>query len=168
MRDTPPLPDDEPEEPAPRGHLRPTTGRALGLSTVLGLVAGRLLRPVFERLTGSAPQVSWLPGLALLFVAAALGLVAWQTWRLLHVHRGHLEPQLAVNRLVLARASALVGAVVAAGYVGYAIGWLGDPSELADERIVRSLFAAVGGVAITISSLLLERACRAPGGDEHA
>ena len=32
-----------------------------------------------------------------------------------------------MNRLVLARACALVGALVAAGYVGYAVSWLGDP-----------------------------------------
>ena len=44
----------------------------------------------------------------------------WRTWREVHVRRERLEPHRAVNRLVLARACALVGALVAGGYLGYA------------------------------------------------
>ena len=38
---------------------------------------------------------------------------------------------------MLARACALVGALAAGGYAGYAVTWLGDASELADERLLR-------------------------------
>jgi hypothetical protein len=51
---------------------------------------------------------------------------------------------------------------VAAGYGAYAVTWIGDPSQLAGQRALRSGVAALGGVAIVISSLLLERACRLP------
>ena len=78
----------------------------------------------------------------------------------MHVHHQRLEPHRAVNRLVLARACALVGALVAGGYVGYAVSWVGVDTELADQRVWRSAVAALAGVAIVITSLLLERACR--------
>ncbi len=52
-----------------------------------------------------------------------------------------LEPHQAVNRLVLARACALVGALVAGGYLGYALSWLGVDAELARQRAWRSVAA---------------------------
>ena len=59
-----------------------------------------------------------------------------------------------------------VGALVAGGYVGYAVSWLGVDAELADQRAWRSLVAAIAGVAITIAALLLERACRVRSDDD--
>ena len=47
---------------------------------------------------------------------------------------------------MLARACALVGALVAGGYLGYALSWVGVSAELADQRVVRSLVAALAGV----------------------
>jgi hypothetical protein len=76
------------------------------------------------------------------------------------VRHERLEPHRMVNRLVLARACALVGALVAGGYAGYAVSWLGVDAELAAQRAWRSAAAAAGGVAMVITSLLLERACR--------
>ena len=160
-------PDDEPDEGGPTGHLAPTSGAALAGCVVVGLVTGWLLHPVMVRVDGTAPVVTWLQALALLFVAALVGIVAWHTWRTLQVHRLPLEPHRAVNRLVLARACALVGALAAGGYVGYGVSWLGDPSELADQRVLRSAVAAGGGVAIAIASLLLERACRVRSDDDR-
>ena len=58
----------------------------------------------------------------------------------MHGHR--LEPHRAVNRLVMAKACALVGALVAGGYAGYALTWLGMEAELADQRLLRSAIAA--------------------------
>ena len=164
-----PDPDDvdEPQrrDPDPR-RLAPTSWATLAGWAVGGLLLGRLWRPVAERVAGTAPTISLLQGLVLFFVAAILGATAWLTWRALHVRRERLEPQQAVNRLVLARACALVGALVAGGYAGYAIAWLGSEAELADERIWRSVVAALGGVSTTITAVLLERACRVRPDDE--
>lgn len=147
------------------GRLRPTSPGALTAWAVVGLVGGWLLRPLAERAQGMAPIVTWLQPLALFFVAAVLGATAWLTWRTVHVHRDYLEPHRAVNRLVLGRACALVGALVAGGYAGYALAFLGVDTDLATQRVWRSAVGAVGGVAITISALLLERACRVRSGD---
>jgi hypothetical protein len=97
-----------------------------------------------------------------------MGFLAWHTWQTVHVRGERLEPQRAVNRLVLARACALGGALVAAGYAGYAVSWLGDQSALADQWILRSLVAAGGAGGVTLASLVLERACRTDGGQPRA
>ncbi len=84
----------------------------------------------------------------------------------MHVRRERLEPRRAVNRLLLARSCAYVGALVAGGYAGYAVSWLGVGAELADQRAWRSLAAAAAGAAITITAVLLERACRVRSDDD--
>lgn len=156
--------DGEPSD----GRLRPTSPGAVTAWAVVGLVGGWLLRPLAERVQGTAPIVTWLQPLALLFVAAILGATAWITWRTVHVRREYLEPHRAVNRLVLGRACAFVGALVAGGYAGYAVAWLGVDTDLATQRVWRSAVGAVGGVAIAISALLLERACRVRSEDPDA
>lgn len=152
-------PPESPPPPEP-GHLRPTSGASLAVWAVVGLVLGWLVHPLALRAGGTAPVVTWVQAMVPAFVAAVVGLVAWHTWRTLHVHRLPMEPHRAVNRLVLGRACALVGALVAGGYAGYAVSWLGDSAELADQRATRSAVAAVGGIGIIVASLLLERACR--------
>lgn len=150
---------EEPDGPPPEGRLGPTSPATVGGSVIVGLVAGWLLHPLADRLA-SPPEVSWLQPFALLFGGAVLLAAARSTHRALHVRREWLEPQRAVNRLVLARASAVVGGLVAGGYAGYAVSWLGVPGELADDRILRSLVATGAGVVIVVGALLLERACR--------
>jgi hypothetical protein len=127
---------------------------------VVGLVGGWALHPLAERFRDTAPIVTWAQPLALLLVTAILGATAYVTWRTVHVHHQRLDPHQAVNRLVLARACALVGALVAGGYFGYALSWVGVESELGEQRLWRSVIAGLAGVAIVISALLLERACR--------
>lgn len=153
--------DDAPE---PRGRLRPTSARAITVCLVAGLALGWAVHPLGEDVFGRPPLVSWAQPLSLVLVAAIMGFLAWHTWQTVHVRRQRLEPHQAVNRLVLARACALGGALVAAGYVGYAVSWLGDQSQYADRWVVRAVVAAAGAAGVTLASLALERACRADGG----
>ena len=158
---------DDPEEPEqPEGRLRPTDPSTIGGSVITGLVLGWLLHPVTSRL-GQPPVVTWLPAVTLFFVAAVLGATAWLTHRAVHVRHEWLEPHRAVNRLVLAKSCALVGCLVAGGYFGYALSWVGDRAELAGDRILHSVFAGVAGVTIVVLALLLERACRVRSDDEE-
>ena len=148
------------------GRLRPTSPGALTAWAVIGLVGGWLLHAVTDRLGATAPVVTWAQPLALVLVAAILGATAYVTWRAVHVHQVRLDPQQAVNRLVLARACALVGALVAGGYLGYALSWLGVDTDLADQRMWRSVLAAAAGAATVVTALLLERACRVPSDED--
>ncbi len=158
----PDAPHEDPDEP--RGTLRPTSARALTASIVVGLALGWAIHPVMTSVAGRPPLVSWAQALVLVMVAAIMGFLAWHTWQTVQVRGQRLEPHQAVNRLVLARACALAGAAVTAGYVGYAVSWLGDESQYADRWILRSLVAAAGAAGVTLASLALERACRTDGG----
>ena len=149
------------------GTLRPISGRALTVATVVGLVGGWASHLVVSRLSGHPPLVSWTQSLALVLVGAIMGFLAWHTWMTVQVRGERLEPHRAVNRLVLARACALGGALVAAGYVGYAVSWLGDASQRADTWIARALVAALGAALATGASLVLERACRTDRDDDQ-
>ena len=151
--------DPSGDEPS-GGRLRPTSAGVITAWAVAGLIGGWLVHPLAERWRGTAPVITWAQPLALFLVAAILGATAYLTWRTVHVQHRRLEPQQAVNRLVLARACALVGALVAGGYVGYAVSWAGSDAELASQRAVRSAVAGLAGVAITVTAVLLERACR--------
>lgn len=160
-RDPEPEPEPEDEGPEPSGHVRPTSAGTLTGFALVGLVVGWLVRPVSIRWHGTAPTVGWLPVLTLVLVAAIIGGVAWSTYRSLQVRHDRLEPQHAVNRLVLAKSCALVGALVAGGYFGYAFSWLGHTdAELAKQRVLHAGLAALASVLIVAGSLLLERACR--------
>jgi hypothetical protein len=150
----------EPPSPEPQGSLRPTSPAVLAALAVVGLAGGWLVHPLAERINGTAPIVSWLQPLALLLVAAILGSTAYATWRSVHVRHELLVPDLAVNRLILGRACAYVGALAAGGYLGYALSWIGSKAELADQRLWPSLAAASTGVLVVVTALLLERACR--------
>lgn len=156
-----PQQDETPEPPESEGRIRATgPGLLLGLG-LAGLVLGWALRPVSLDLRGAAPTVGWLPVLALFLVAVIVGTTAWATHRVMHTHQLRLPAHQAVNRLVLAKACALVGAVVAGGYLGYALSWVGiTEGSLAAQRLVRSVLAGVAGVLIVAASLALERACR--------
>jgi uncharacterized membrane protein (Fun14 family) len=163
---TGPFSGPEPDEPPPsRGRITTTSAGAVIGFGLFGLVAGWALRPLSIRVNDTAPTVGWLPVLALAFVALVVGSVAWSTYRALQRRHERLEPHKAVNRLVLAKSCALAGALVAGGYLGYALSWVGLNEELAGQRIVRSLIGGAAGVALVVGSLLLERACRVSGDD---
>lgn len=143
-------------------RMVPTSPTVLLGVALAGVVLGRLVRPAIEWAGGLAPVVGWSQASVLAVVAAVLLATARATRAALPAHRVAEQPQLAVNRLLLARASAVVGALVGGGYVGYAVAWLGDPSQLADQRVLRSLLTAVAAAVVVLSAVLLERACRVP------
>lgn len=159
------LPDPEqepvPDPPEPAGRIDTTRPGTLVVFGLVGLVAGWALRPVMIAVQGTAPRVAWIQVLALVLVAAILFVVAWSTHRTIQTKGQRIAPHQAVNRLVLAKACAVAGALIAGGYLGYALSWVGvDEAELAGERLLRSGLAGLAGVAIVVASLWLERACR--------
>ncbi len=160
-----PQPDEESRDPRPEpqedpGRLRTTgPGPLIGFFST-GMVLGWLLRPVCIWLDRVPPRVGWLPVLALALAALIVAGVALSTHRAVHRRHELLPPHQAVNRLVLAKACALAGALVGGGYLGYALAWVGVRAELGGERILHSVLAACAGGLLTVVALLLERACR--------
>jgi hypothetical protein len=156
--------DPENKQDEPGGRMRLTPPGVVAAWTVVGLVGGWLVRPVTLGLDLTAPRITWVQAFALYLVAAILGVLARSTYRTVRLRRGSLRAHEALNRLVLAKACAVVGALATGGYLGYALAWVGVEAELADQRIVRSLVAALGGALTVVTALLLERACRVGDG----
>ena len=116
--------DPSGEEPFAGGRLHPTSvGALVGSAGSAWSPAGCCTRS--RSACRTPPIVAWTQVLVPFLMAAVLGAVAFRTWREVHVRHERLEPHRAVNRLVLARACAFVGAFVAGGYLGYAISWIG-------------------------------------------
>lgn len=173
MSRDPVLPPEDDEQEPPTPHVQPTAPGPLVAVALVGLVAGWSLRPLSVWAGRPSPQVSWMPALTLLLVAALVGYIAWVTYR--SVHRRHpdrdaglapIPPYQALNRLALAKASALIGSLVVGGYLGFCLSWVGLPAETAMPRMVRGLVAAVAAGLLVTAALLLERACRVRNDEE--
>ena len=163
---TEPDPEEERESDLLPGHVRPTGPGPLVVVGVVGLIGGWALRPLCLRLGYVEPTPSFASIGALLFVAAVIGGTAYVTRRTVRRHRTDLAHHHAVNRLVLGKACALVGALILGGYLGYAVSQLGVSGPMAGTRLWRSLLAALAAGAVTAAALLLEHACRVPNEDD--
>jgi hypothetical protein len=152
----------------PPGRVRPTAWRVLLAVAAVGLVGGWFGGTLLEESAGAAPTVPWTSVVVMVFAAAVLGATAWSTWRTIHRQRRWIEPHQAVNRLLLAKASALVGALMAGAYAGFGARFLDDLSApLPQERVLRAGLFVASAVLVVVAALLLERACRVPGGPDE-
>jgi Protein of unknown function (DUF3180) len=139
----------------------------LTIWALAGVVLGWVFHPLSVRWFGYAPLVTWTQALLLFFVAAILAGTARATARAMRGDRVRPEPHRMVNRFVMARACALVGALVAGVYAGYGLSWVGLQAELGTQRIVRSAVTCLGAAAMVAAAVMLERACRV-GSDDDA
>jgi cytochrome c biogenesis protein CcdA len=149
-----------PDRSPDRGRLRLTDPRTLLALATVGLVLGWSVRPLTRAWGWTTPTTSWLQVFGLLVATAVLASTVRHTRRALRRRSGELRPHEAVNRMVLGKACALVGALAAGGYAGSAISWLGALSQLSGEYMLRALLAAALCVGLSVAGLLLERACR--------
>ena len=149
---------------APSGNqVTSTPRRALVVAALFGGLAGWLLAVTTQALDVVPPSIPWSAPVGLFVVAALVGAIARFTHQQIQVRRARMEPQRAVAFLVLGKASALGGALVAGGYLGFAIDFVSRfDADGPRERVVRAVVAVVGGVALEVAGLLLERACRVP------
>lgn len=150
------------EEPS-GGSVNITPFRALVVAAVFGGLAGWLVVVIANAFDLIPPEVPWTAPIGLILVAALVGALAYATHQRIQVRLEHIEPQRAVALLVLGKASALAGALVAGGYFGFALMFLTRLDAAAPrDRVIRSAVAIVAGVALCILGLLLERACKVP------
>jgi hypothetical protein len=150
------------EEPS-GGSVNLTPFRALVVAAVFGGLSGWLVVVIANAFDLIPPEVPWTAPVGLILVAALVGALAYATHQRIQVRRERIEPQRAVALLVLGKASALAGALVAGGYFGFALMFLARLDAAAPrDRVIRSAVAIVAGVALCIMGLLLERACKVP------
>jgi H+/Cl- antiporter ClcA len=151
-----------PVEPS-GGSVSLTPFRALVVAALFGGLAGWLLVVTANAFDLIPPEVPWTAPIGLILVAALVGALAYLTHQKIQVRHERIDPQRAVAFLVLGKASALAGAVVAGGYFGFALMFLTRLDAAAPrDRVIRSAVAIVAGIALCIVGLLLERACKVP------
>ena len=151
----------------PGGSVKLTPFRALVVSALFGGLAGWLLVVTANAFDLIPPEVPWTAPIGLILLAALVGALAYSTHQRIQVRRERMEPSRAVAFLVLGKASALAGALVAGGYFAYALMFLTRIDAVAPrDRVIRSGIAVLAGIALCITGLLLERACKIPGEDE--
>lgn len=155
------------EPPRSGGSMTTTSLRTLALAAVFGALAGWLTVVVANALDLVPPYVPWTAPAALLLIAALVGGLAWSTQQRIQVRRERVEAQRAVSFLLLGKASALAGAAIAGAYLSFGLMFVGRwEADGPRERVIRSLLAVVTAVGLCITGLLLERACKVPGGND--
>lgn len=150
--------------------MRTTPPRALAVAALFGGLAGWLIVVIANAVDSVPPQIPWTGPIGIVLIAALVGALAYSTHQRIQVRKDRMDPQRAVAFLVLGKASALAGALVAGGYLGFALNFVGRFDAAAPrERLIRSAVAIVAGVTLMITGLLLERACKVPADpDEKA
>ncbi len=135
-----------------------TVAAFFAVAFVLGFLAQRLVTDQFGRL----PVPSW-PGLALIIaVGAGLLVAAWpiRRWRAGRLERG-LDPIRAFRTLILARAAALAGAIVAGSYLALGLVLAGEGSASGFARgLGWSLAYALAGGLLVLIGMLVQSWCR--------
>ncbi|AWB93582.1 DUF3180 domain-containing protein [Aeromicrobium chenweiae] len=147
---------------------RPTPVLLIVALLGLGLIGGRLTPPLIVRLDGTPPRLGWIAPLLLLAGAVVVGMFAWSTWQTLHKKHERMTADHGIKMLSLAKSSAIVGALVAGYYGGFALAYIDSlDAMLGRERFIRGLAAAGASLLLMIAGLLLERACRLPEDDDE-
>ena len=152
----------------PGGSVTLTPVRALVVAAVFGGLAGWLVVVIANAFGMVPPRIPWSAPIGLAVFAALVGVLARTTHQRIQVRRERMEASRAVAFLVLGKASALAGALVAGGYLGFALLFVSNFDAASPrERVIRSAVAVVAGVALCIAGLRLERACKVPGADDE-
>lgn len=137
------------------------------MAALFGALAGWLIVVTANALGLLPPQVPWTAPIGLILITVLVAVLGYATHQRIQVRRERVEPQRAVAFLVLGKASALAGAVVAGGYLGFALMFVARfEAEAPRDRVIRSAIAVVAGIALSIAGLRLERACKVPGLDD--
>lgn len=132
----------------------------------IGVIIGLLILGITSR-DGVAPLVPWTGPITVLVLGLVVGALAYGLHQRLQVHRIRIEPRLAVAWLAVGKAAALVGALLAGGYLGFALRFVPDLTiEAPRERVIRSGVAVASGIGTVIAGLRVERACEVPDDDD--
>ena len=146
------------------GSVRSTSPRALAVAAIFGALSGWLIVAASNGFDLVPPQVPWTAPVGVLLIAGLVGVFAYTTHTRIQVRKERMDPQRAVAFLVLGKASALAGALIAGGYLAFALMFVTRiDADAPRDRVIRSAVAVVAGVGLAVAGLLLERACRVPG-----
>lgn len=148
--------------------MSPTGPRLLLVLAGIAAVSAFSLVRLIVATAGALPQIAWT-GAAVVWVAAAALLIAALLLRP-RLRRAEgarpIDPFVAARTAALAMAASRTGALVAGGYLGYALLAVSDAdTAYRREMALIGAVTALGGIALAAAGLLLERFCRIPPED---
>jgi hypothetical protein len=112
------------------------------------------------------PTLPWLPPLTLIGLAVFEAFEALATKNRIDRKKGAapLQPLLVARYAVLAKASALAGALFGGVYIGLTSWLLSQRGVLAkvSDNLPQALFGVLGSILFVAAALWLERSCRIP------
>ncbi len=144
--------------------MRPTSpGLLLGLAGIAAITVWALVG--FWTVSNGLPFVPWSAAAIIWSAAVAIGVAALVLRpRLRRAENAKpISPFAAARLAALALASSRTGALLAGGYLGYAVVVLGNlDTEYRRRALAVALVSALGSAALLGAGLLLERFCRLP------
>jgi hypothetical protein len=142
--------------------MRPTRPSTL---FVAGLATAAVSWLAISRFYGNFPSVPWLPAFTMLALAALEFGAAANTKARIDRRAGAppVDPLLVARYVVLAKASALAGALFTGYYGGIAVWLLTEQQNTHAQSDLRPAIVGLIGSALLVGAALnLERACRVP------
>jgi hypothetical protein len=152
-----------PDDPNPKARLEPTRPATLA---VAALAATALSWIGISNFWDEMPSLPWLPPLTLIGLAIFEAAEALATKNRIDRKRGAspVQPLVVARYAVLAKASALAGAIFGGIYLGMATWLLTQRGvlEKADRDLPQAVLGTAGAILFVAAALWLERACRIP------
>ncbi|MBE7699190.1 DUF3180 domain-containing protein [Oerskovia sp. Sa1BUA8] len=146
--------------------MQRTKVTTLLLVTVVTTVVGWLVVVGLERRGTYLPRVPWIVDVALVGLAVAVFWAGWAVRSYLKGRRPSLDPLRAARTLVLAKAAALTGSLLAGWYLAQVVAVLGDLAiEPRREKAVAAGVAALSAVVLAVVGLVVETFCQVPPED---
>ena len=145
--------------------MEPTRPAAL---VVAGLAAAALAWLLISFSYQHIPRLPWLPALTLAALAVLEAYLALNSRARIDRRPGRdpVDPLAVARFVVLAKASALVGAIFSGFYAGVT-GWLLiERTRAASDDLPAAIAGLVASLALVAAALWLERACRVPEGPD--
>jgi hypothetical protein len=143
--------------------MRPTS---LATLVVAALVAAAVAWLGVSRFYSDMPTIPWLPAATLFGLAIVEAVTAPNTKARIDRREGTVpvNPLLVARYVVLAKASALAGAIFTGLYAGILIGLLAKPAGnvAVSNDLPQTMVGLASAVALTAAALWLERSCRVP------
>jgi hypothetical protein len=147
--------------------VTPARPPAVVLLALLATALSWLGLDLWDSRGGTPPPLPWTTALGTLIlcagvVAAGLPVRRWVAGR----RERPLDPLLAARTVVLAKAAAYGGALLAGWYAGQALILLPDLVEVRRARLLVAGICTLTAIALAGSGLLVQRWCRVPPSDD--
>ncbi|MFE4464403.1 DUF3180 domain-containing protein [Oerskovia sp. NPDC056781] len=146
--------------------MQRTKVTTLLLVTVATTLIGWFVVVGLERRGTYLPHVPWIVDVALVALAAGVFWAGWAVRSYLKGRRPSLDPLRAARTLVLAKAAALTGSLLAGWYLAQVVAVLGDLAiEARRDRAIAAGVAALCAVVLAVVGLVVEKFCQVPPDD---